>query len=51
LSAFHCIPVRSTNKIASIASRFATRGRWQPNGCGGGAGRSRTPKQARAPFT
>jgi hypothetical protein len=27
LSAFHCIPVRSTNKIASIASRFGTRGR------------------------
>jgi hypothetical protein len=27
LSAFHCIPVRSTNKIASIASRSRTRGR------------------------
>src|SRR4051812_27525633 len=26
-SAFHCIPVLSTSKIASIASRFGTRGR------------------------
>ena len=26
-SAFHCIPVRNTNKIASIASRSGTRGR------------------------
>jgi hypothetical protein len=26
-NAFHCIPVRSTNKIASIASRSGTRGR------------------------
>ena len=25
--AFHCIPVRSTSKIASIASRSGTRGR------------------------
>ena len=25
--AFHCIPVRSTNRIASIASRSGTRGR------------------------
>jgi hypothetical protein len=37
-SAFHCIPVRSTNKIASIARRFGTRGRWHPSGCDGGAG-------------
>jgi hypothetical protein len=26
LSAFHCIPVRNTNRIASIASRSHTRG-------------------------
>jgi hypothetical protein len=32
-SAFHCMPVRSTSKMASIAARFATRGRWQPSGC------------------
>ena len=38
--AFHCIPVRSTKRIASIASRSGTRGRWQPSGCEGGAGSS-----------
>ena len=27
LSAFHCIPVRKTSRIASIASRSGTRGR------------------------
>ncbi len=38
LRAFHCIPVRSTNKIASITRRFGIRGRWQPNGCTGAGG-------------
>jgi len=33
-SAFHWQPVRSTNRIASIASRSGTRGLWQPSGCG-----------------
>jgi hypothetical protein len=37
-NAFHCIPVRNTNKIASIASRSGTRGRWQPSGCAGRSG-------------
>jgi hypothetical protein len=37
-SAFHCMPVRSTSRIASIAARFGTRGRWHPKGCGFGAG-------------
>jgi hypothetical protein len=37
-SAFHCIPVRSTSKIASIASRSGTRGAWQPNGWNGSGG-------------
>lgn len=39
-SAFHCIPVRSTSRIASIAARFGTRGRWHPKGCGFGSGNS-----------
>src|SRR6266511_2387021 len=34
------MPVRSTSRIAFIASRSETRGRWQPNGCDGGSGRS-----------
>ena len=33
-SAFHWQPVRSTNKIAVIASRSRTRGLWHPSGCG-----------------
>jgi len=33
LSAFHWHPVRSTKKMASIASRSDTRGLWQPSGC------------------
>jgi hypothetical protein len=43
-NAFHCIPVRSTNKIASIASRSGTRGRWHPNGCVGAAGNNLTTR-------
>jgi hypothetical protein len=31
-SAFHWQPVRSTNKIAVIASRSGTRGLWQSSG-------------------
>jgi hypothetical protein len=31
-NAFHCIPVRSTSRIASIASRSGTRDRCVPNG-------------------
>lgn len=38
LSAFHWQPVRSTKKMASIASRSGTRGLWQPSGCFGRAG-------------
>jgi hypothetical protein len=38
LSAFHWQPVRSTNKIAFIASRSGTRGLWQPNGWVGRGG-------------
>ena len=34
LSAFHWQPVRSTKKIASIARRLSTRGRWPPKRCG-----------------
>jgi len=37
-NAFHWQPVRKTKKIASIARRFGTRGRWQPSGCTGGGG-------------
>jgi hypothetical protein len=33
-SAYHWQPVRSTKKMASIACRSSTRGRWHPNGCG-----------------
>src|SRR5262245_29969359 len=33
-SAFHWQPVRSTKKMASMALRSSTRGRWHPNGCG-----------------
>ena len=33
-SAFHWQPVRSTNKIAVIASQSRTRGLWHPSGCG-----------------
>jgi hypothetical protein len=42
LSAFHWQPVRNTNKMAFMAARFSTRGRWHPNGWGFGlcAGRS-----------
>jgi hypothetical protein len=32
--ACHWQPVRSTKKMASIACRSSTRGRWHPNGCG-----------------
>src|SRR5215211_7033639 len=32
-SAFHWQPVRSTKKMASIAVRSSTRGRWHPRGC------------------
>jgi len=32
--AFHWHPLRSTNRIAFIASRLFTRGRWQPSGWG-----------------
>lgn len=31
-------PVRNTKKIASIARRSSTRGRWQPSGCVGRGG-------------
>ena len=41
-SAFHWHPVRSTKKIASIAARSGTRGLWQPSGCFGRGGRSRS---------
>jgi hypothetical protein len=37
-SAFQVQPVRSTNRIACIAARSGTRGRWPPLGCGGGSG-------------
>jgi hypothetical protein len=33
-------PVRSTNKIAFIASRSGTRGLWQPKACAGRGGKS-----------
>src|SRR5262245_9860834 len=33
-NAFHWHPVRSTKKMASIALRSSTRGRWHPKGCG-----------------
>ena len=33
-SASHWQPVRSTNKMASMALRSGTRGLWQPSGCG-----------------
>ncbi len=33
-SAFHCIPVRSTNRTAFIASRSGFFGLWHPSGCG-----------------
>ncbi len=33
-SACHWQPVRSTKKMASIAFRSSTRGRWHPKGCG-----------------
>lgn len=35
---FHWQPVRSTNKMAFMASRSGTRGLWQPRGCGLRAG-------------
>jgi len=41
-SAFHWQPVRSTKKMASIAARSGTRGLWQPSGCGGRGGNSRS---------
>ena len=37
-SAFHCIPVRSTNRIAFMITRSGTRRRQQPSGCTGGGG-------------
>jgi len=39
-SAFHCIPVRKTSRIAFIAARSGTRGLWQPSGCEGRGGSS-----------
>ena len=36
--AFHCMPVRSTSRIASMTRRLGIRGRWQPSGWGGGGG-------------
>src|SRR5262245_27103316 len=47
-SACHWHPVRSTKKMASIALRSSTRGRWHPKGCGfrggsNGARRSHNP--------
>ena len=36
--AFHCIPVRSTNKIAFMITRSGTRRRQHPSGCTGGGG-------------
>jgi hypothetical protein len=41
-SAFHWQPVRSTKKMASIAFRSSTRGRWHPRGCGLRGGSSGT---------
>jgi hypothetical protein len=38
-SAFHWQPVRSTKKIASMARRPSTRGRWQPSGWDGRGGK------------
>jgi hypothetical protein len=37
-SAFHCIPVLSTNRIAFMITRSGTRRRQQPNGCTDGGG-------------
>ena len=34
--AFHCMPVRSTRRMAFIALLSGARRRWQPSGCGGG---------------
>ncbi len=34
LSAFHRQPVRAAKKIAAIARRLSTRGRWPPKRCG-----------------
>jgi hypothetical protein len=30
--AFHCMPVRSTSRMASMALRSSPRGRWHPSG-------------------
>jgi hypothetical protein len=37
--AFHCMPVRSTKRMASRALLSGTRGLWQPKGWGGRSGR------------
>jgi hypothetical protein len=39
-NACHCMPVRSTNKMASIALLSGTRGLWHPSGCSGRGGSS-----------
>ena len=39
-NAFHCIPARATNKIASITRRLGTPRLCVPNGCTGGGGKS-----------
>jgi len=37
-NACHCIPVRSTSRVASMAFLSGTRGLWHPSGCSGRAG-------------
>ncbi len=37
--AFHCMPVRKTSRMASMALLSGTRERWQPKGCEGRSGR------------
>jgi len=47
--AFHCIPVRSTSRIAFMAWRSGTRGLWQPSGwagLGGSSGSIRSHSQS-----
>ena len=42
-SACHCMPVRSTSRMASMARLSGVRGLWQPSGClglGGSRGSS-----------
>src|SRR6185503_3137251 len=36
--ACHCIPVRSTNRMASMAALSGTLGLWHPSGCSGRGG-------------